>query len=220
MNVTGESFDYGPWRFLPNVDFGFTAAYFDQTGLYAYGRQPDAGLWNLSRLGGALALIEDEQALNAALGGYPAALQSGMIDAFHRRLGLAPLGAGDFEFVVALLHWMEKSGVPFERLFFDWFCGAPSAQRADRGPSSDLYGGDDFQPLRAELLARSPIALERLDHPYFSGSPETMLIDEVEALWAPIAENDDWSPLRAKIHRLGVMRDALSLDASRYAAGV
>ena len=39
MNVTGESFDYGPWRWLPKWEPGFTAAYFDQTGLYAFGRQ-------------------------------------------------------------------------------------------------------------------------------------------------------------------------------------
>ena len=50
INVTGESFDYGPWRFLPVLDPAFTAAYFDQTGLYAYGRQPDTLLWNLTRL--------------------------------------------------------------------------------------------------------------------------------------------------------------------------
>lgn len=37
INITGESFDYGPWRFLPVLEPGFTAAYFDETGLYAYG---------------------------------------------------------------------------------------------------------------------------------------------------------------------------------------
>ena len=41
INVTGESFDYGPWRFLPVLDPAFTAAYFDETGLYAY--RPPAG---------------------------------------------------------------------------------------------------------------------------------------------------------------------------------
>ena len=40
INVTGESFDYGPWRFLPRWDPAFTAAYFDHAGLYAFGRQP------------------------------------------------------------------------------------------------------------------------------------------------------------------------------------
>src|SRR5690606_5015887 len=42
MNVTGESFDYGPWRFLPRYDPMLTAAYFDHSGLYAFGRQPEA----------------------------------------------------------------------------------------------------------------------------------------------------------------------------------
>jgi len=42
LNLTGESFDYGPWRFLLYNDPGFTAAYFDETGLYAFGRQPEA----------------------------------------------------------------------------------------------------------------------------------------------------------------------------------
>jgi uncharacterized protein YdiU (UPF0061 family) len=42
MNITGESFDYGPWRWLPAWDAGFTAAYFDHSGLYAFGRQSEA----------------------------------------------------------------------------------------------------------------------------------------------------------------------------------
>ena len=42
FNVTGESFDYGPWRFLPYFDPSFTAAYFDHQRRYAFGRQPQA----------------------------------------------------------------------------------------------------------------------------------------------------------------------------------
>ena len=38
--VTGESFDYGPWRFLPHFEPGFTAAYFDEQGL----EMPEVGL--------------------------------------------------------------------------------------------------------------------------------------------------------------------------------
>ena len=62
LNVTGESFDYGPWRFLPHYDPGFTAAYFDQTGLYAFGRQPEAVFWNLKQLAGCLKLVADGRA--------------------------------------------------------------------------------------------------------------------------------------------------------------
>jgi len=42
MNITGESFDYGPYRFLPHLDPNYTAAYFDHGRLYAFGRQPEA----------------------------------------------------------------------------------------------------------------------------------------------------------------------------------
>jgi len=35
-----------------------------------------------------------------------------------------------------------------------------------------------------------------------------MLIDEVEAIWAPIAERDDWSSLHAKVAALRRMGEA------------
>ena len=41
FNITGETFDFGPWRFLPVSDPNFTAAYFDTQGLYRFGG--DAG---------------------------------------------------------------------------------------------------------------------------------------------------------------------------------
>jgi hypothetical protein len=37
-----------------------------------------------------------------------------------------------------------------------------------------------------------------------------MLIDEVEALWAPIAERDDWAPLHAKIAAIRRMGEAMA----------
>ena len=65
INITGESFDYGPWRFLDRFDPGFTAAYFDQTGLYAFARQPEALNWNLARLGECLIPLSSRAAIEA-----------------------------------------------------------------------------------------------------------------------------------------------------------
>jgi uncharacterized protein YdiU (UPF0061 family) len=216
MNVTGESFDYGPWRFLPYTDFAFTAAYFDRSGLYAYGRQPDAGLWNLSRLGGALTLVAKAEALNAALATFPQKLERAMVEAFFRRLGLQPSGEGDFDFVIALLQWMETTKIPFERVFFDWFCGGGA--RARQSAHAALYAAPEFADLRSRLEAFTPERPERLSHPYFAGEPQTMLIEEVEAIWARIAEADDWSMLTAKLERIAAMRAAHAFGASRYVA--
>ncbi len=78
MDITGESFDYGPFRFLPTYDPSFVAAYFDHGGLYAYGRQPRAVFWNLHQLAEALGLLGEPNSLARALDGFEAH--------YHRRL--------------------------------------------------------------------------------------------------------------------------------------
>ena len=209
MNVTGESFDYGPWRFAPTADPAFTAAYFDETGLYAYGRQSEAAAWNLSRLGGALTLVAETDALNEEFSVFPPAFEDAMADAFFRRLGLRRTGGEDFALVAALLSWMGETGAPFERVFFDWFAGNASAARPSASPLAGAYAAADFAPVRALLTGAEPERPERLAHPYFRKSqPVTMLIDEVEAIWAPIAENDDWSRLAAKLEEIRGLREA------------
>ncbi|WP_051881422.1 protein adenylyltransferase SelO family protein [Parvularcula oceani] len=201
MNVTGESFDYGPWRFLPKVDPGFTAAYFDHAGLYAYGRQAEAVLWNLGQLGGALLPLSGEDALNEALGAFPAAYQEAVADAFFARLGLTRGGGEeDGAFVQDLLRWMQMSGAPFEQTMFDLFCGKAGTARRAASPSAALYAAAAFAPLAERLDAMKPERPERLDAPYFARpEPETLVIEEVERVWDRIDEADDWSAFEEKI---------------------
>ena len=217
MNVTGESFDYGPWRFLPHLDLGFTAAYFDQTGLYAYGRQPDAAVWNLSRLGGVFSLVTDAAPLNAALAHFPQAFEAAMVEAFFARLGITPPEEDAYGFVIAWMQWLEQSRAPFEQAFFDWFAGAASEARAMGGPNAALYAEPAFAEIRARLAGFDPVRPDRLHHDYFKWTaPATLLIDEVEALWAPIAEEDDWSAFDRKIADIRTARAAYGFDASAF----
>lgn len=219
MNVTGESFDYGPWRFAPTADPGFTAAYFDQTGLYAFGRQAEAAAWNLAQFGGALSLIADTDALTEQLQTYGALYEAAMADAYFARLGLKRTGDEDFAVVGDLLRWMTETGAPYQQVFFDWFCGAASTARADASPAAELYAQDKFQAIRETLTDYDADRPERLSHPYFAqGKPCGMLIDEVEAIWAPIAEHDDWSLFEAKLEAIAQMRNAYDFEASRFGA--
>jgi uncharacterized protein YdiU (UPF0061 family) len=66
INITGESFDYGPWRFTEYWDPQFTAAYFDESGLYAFGRQAEALHWNLGQLAVALRLVSEAHRIRLA----------------------------------------------------------------------------------------------------------------------------------------------------------
>ncbi len=217
MNMTGESFDYGPWRFAPIADPEFTAAYFDQTGLYAFGRQAEATAWNLAQLGGALAHIADADALTDALRCFGDDYERAMAAQYFKRLGLKPGGADDYATVKALLGWMTASGAPYEQVFYDWFCGSQS--RANESPARDFYATPDFAPVREKLLAAEVDDPERLERAYFQrAQPCTMLIDEVEAIWSAIADRDDWSVFEEKLGAIAEMREAYEFKASEYSA--
>ena len=217
INITGESFDYGPWRFLPAYDPAFTAAYFDETGLYAFGRQPDALAWNLTRLAECLMPLSTVELLEPALNAYWPAFRQAVAHAVLDRFGLRPLGEEqDAEFVTALFAFLMESKAPYEQVFFDWYGGRLSEGRAGRSPSADHYASPAFAPLRAQLPVREPRPGLRLDHPYFARStPRSMLIDEMESLWAPIAETDDWRPLHEALGEIAAMRTAYSIEAGQ-----
>jgi uncharacterized protein YdiU (UPF0061 family) len=200
INITGESFDYGPWRFLPHYEPGFTAAYFDSSGLYAYGRQPATLFWNLQRLAQCLLPLCDEETLVAALETFPKALEEGLIAAMLGRLNLARRDpTSDLDFLSILYDVLEATKAPFEQFFFDWQGGRASEARAARSPSAEIYRSAAFAPLKDALAAYEVAVPERLSHPYFAEEkPETLLIEEVESLWEPIAQMDDWKPVYAK----------------------
>ncbi len=215
LNVTGESFDYGPWRFLPRYEPGFTAAYFDQTGLYAFARQPEAVFWNLTQLAGCLKLVTEPGPLVEALNEFGSAYIRELRAAFLRRLGVRSLGeAADQRLLDATLALLREHGdaIRWEPLFFDWFAGFSSADRALRGPRRAAWQGEAFDAFRFALFEHDPERPERLEHPVFARTePEELLIDEVEAIWAAIAERDDWAPFEAKLANIEAARTAYRL---------
>lgn len=218
LNVTGESFDYGPWRFLPHYDPAFTAAYFDQTGLYAFARQPEAVFWNLTQLAGALKPVADgPEGLTEALNSFGPAYIRELRAAFLMRLGVLSLGeAADQRLLDAALALLRENGeaMRWEPLFFDWFGGFASSARALSGPRGKLYQGEAFDAFRFALMEHEPDRIERLEHPMFAArEPEEMLIGEVETIWSAIAADDDWSPLNAKLARLEAARTAWGFRA-------
>jgi uncharacterized protein YdiU (UPF0061 family) len=210
INITGESFDYGPWRFLPHYDPGFTAAYFDQTGLYAFGRQPDALAWNLTRLAECLLPMAEREVLEEALNRFWPAFRSELATAYLDRLGLQSNGeAKDMEMLGLLMRFMGETQAPYEQVLFDWRGGMLSGERAAAGPIASLYEGEAFAPLRQALADFGPVGDANLGYSYFARStPRTMLIDELEAIWAPIAEEDDWSLFTATLAEIDEMAEA------------
>jgi serine/tyrosine/threonine adenylyltransferase len=120
INITGESFDYGPWRFTEYWDPAFTAAYFDHHGLYSFGRQAEAMHWDLAQLAISLRLICDSAPLVEALERFPGQFQAAIIRRFLWRLGVPSRGeTEDRALVEESERAMIKDKIPIARFFHE-----------------------------------------------------------------------------------------------------
>ena len=214
MNITGESFDYGPYRFLPIYDLEFTAAYFDQTGLYAYGRQPESVLWNLEQLALSLTLINTPEELTPSLQEFAPAFNRAIVTRLLMRLGLESLGeVRDGELFTGVFEFLASEKIPFEQFFFDWYGGGLN-QRPRKNAATDFYKGEAFDAFLKSLdgfkaNSQALSHLQEQSNAYFANpKPCTLLIDEIESIWLAIDKNDDWSLFETKITEIRKMRAA------------
>jgi uncharacterized protein YdiU (UPF0061 family) len=202
INITGESFDYGPWRFAVDLDPGFTAAYFDHGGLYAYGRQPDAIRWNLKQLALALEPIGDRTRLADAVSTFSSAYVRNSTHAWLRRLGIAPESElRDRALVHRIIRALAESRLPLDRFVYDWFGGGSATERALTGPLGALYRRRWFAPTRQALESRSPCATAD-QWVNAAPGPVSLPIEAVRSIWQSIAERNDWQPFLNKIQAI------------------
>ena len=192
MNISGESFDYGPWRWLPKWDPAFTAAYFDHNGLYAFGRQPEALHWNCGQLAVALRQLVPAEPLIAALNRFAPLYQQALAAQFLWRLGLEPQGfEADAAFIAHAERAMRESGASPDVFFHRHRFGANPPERE--------FG--------AALRGYRAVGA---DHPLWQeAAPPTLVVDEVERIWAAIDTADDWEPLAQQVLAIRRLGDAL-----------
>ena len=206
INITGESFDYGPYRFAPRYDRSFTAAYFDHSGLYAFGRQAEALHWNLHQLALALRTVAETDSLVPAFSEYPLRFEAELRIAVLGRLGVRPRDdATDLALLQAMESALETTGLPLDRFYFDWRGG----RRRGPSPAEASYALPAFAPFVAAIAGYAPAA--DTAHPYWSDpEPCALLIDEIESIWAAIDESDDWAPFHGKIAAIRRMGAAMT----------
>jgi uncharacterized protein YdiU (UPF0061 family) len=186
MNISGESFDYGPWRWLPQWNPGFTAAYFDHSGLYSFGRQPEAVLWNCGQFAVALRMLTETAPLVAALERFGPLYQQAMCRRFIWRLGLQSRGMeADTALIQAAERKMTDTGESPDRFFFN--------HRSGRAADDSDFG---------QLLGNYAPAAEINDPFWTEEAPPSLVIEEVERIWSAIDEHDDWSALYDKVSQI------------------
>jgi uncharacterized protein YdiU (UPF0061 family) len=201
INITGESFDYGPYRFAQVWDPDFTAAYFDHNGLYSFGRQPEALQWNVFQLAGALRLVAPLESLKPSLEAFGERYNAALTAALLTRLGVAPrVPVSDRALAETLVTTLEATRTSLDKFWFDWRGGKR------RAPGYDAPEFDAFVRLVGDYAPAAP-----RDHAYWSdAAPCGLAIGEIEAIWERIAAADDWSGFTAKVAAIRRMGGALA----------
>ena len=94
--ISGETIDYGPCAFMDAFHPRRVYSSIDSQGRYAWGSQPDIGLWNVTRFAETLLpLLSDDRSTaigiaEAAISGYPERFRREYSARFRAKLGLPP----------------------------------------------------------------------------------------------------------------------------------
>ncbi|MDA1185878.1 MAG: YdiU family protein [Acidobacteria bacterium] len=217
MAISGETIDYGPCAFMDVFHPRCVFSSIDRGARYAYGNQPDIGLWNLTRFAETLLpLLSDDvetakgQA-EAVLSGYPARFGVQATARFRAKLGLpAEAPAELIQECLDLLAAEEADFTLFFRQLTRVAAGEASETIATMCRSSEAFNtwfaawrhAADPAAHLADMRAANPILIprnHRVEHAIQRGyagdfAPFHRL---VEALAAPYAEQSDYADLEA-----------------------
>ncbi|MGA1601158.1 MAG: protein adenylyltransferase SelO [Prochlorothrix sp.] len=219
MSITGESFDYGPYAFIPTYNPRFTAAYFDHYGRYCYGNQAPICKLNLELLQRPLGMITEVEALKAELEAFDEHFRLAYLDRMVQRLGFNPAQVSEPEELVRstleLLQttqvnygvffsrlrrqfspqWRENSGlIPLDLV--------DSTEEGAQAPPQSLW--ETWRDRYHYLLQALPEAeLEGVQNQLDRWNGHTYLTrPHIEAVWAAIDQADDWEPFYALVNKL------------------
>ena len=220
INVTGESFDYGPWRFLPTLRSRVHRRLFRSDRALRLRPPAEPLIWNLTRLAECLLPLAPQADLENALAGLAPVFRQAYVEETLRRLGVESLGEEEDDgFLQLFWSFVHDSGAPFEQVVFDCYGGAARTAAREKSPCAPLYAGAGFGPLRAALDARPLRPGAHPDHLYFARpTPCTMLHPEVEAILAAVAA-DDWSLFEGKLKEIAVVAEAYGTGLRGQPAG-
>ncbi len=207
MSITGESFDYGPYAFIPTYNPSFIAAYFDYYGRYCYGNQPSICHLNLQMLQEALKAIIDKGEMEAGLERFDEYYEAEYISLMLKKLGFVELPHPQAEELLNLtVEFLRDSQVGYHQFFYEMARTFSSKWRDEPGfvmNSSDIVpvpGAsrifDDWCILYHKIL--NDLESDRIDviaQTLTVHNPKTALLRPViESIWEPIAQEDNWQP--------------------------
>lgn len=209
MSITGESFDYGPYAFIPSYDPQFTAAYFDYFRRYSYGRQPAICQLNLAALQEPLGAAIDPADMEYSLANFDEHYQVEYKKLMLKKLGFSQMEIPQlnqlFEFTLLLLKDTQIGYHDFfshltQEFSADWRDDANSILKLAI-PAEYL---NNWRSLYQEILTQNELdEIDNIAQTLKQSNPKTALLRPViESVWEPIASEDNWQPFNDLLKRI------------------
>ena len=208
MSITGESFDYGPYAFIPTYNSLFTAAYFDYGGLYSYGNQPYICRLNLEMLQLPLAVVIPASELATGLASFERYYQYYYQQKMLKKLGFEQFQLPEMEQLVKeTITLLKDTQIGYHAFFAElaqWFNlgwrEEPTIILENSSLQKDLSKKSSnfprWQAIYQQILKQLPeekmVTIADNLNKY---NPKTALVrDVIESVWEPIAYEDNWQP--------------------------
>ncbi|NRB08796.1 MAG: YdiU family protein [Richelia sp.] len=207
MSITGESFDYGPYAFIPNYDPSFTAAYFDYYGRYSYSHQPGICRHNLELLQKALKDVIPLADMEEGIKAFDKEYRREYHDLMLKKLGFEQLDISQGEELLkSTLAFLNHYPVSYHDFFADlartfsnkWRDDAANilkcSEIGDSLGSTELFF--NWSGIYHQILTNlSPDELEKASQVLNQNNPQTVILRPViESVWESISEDDNWQP--------------------------
>jgi len=107
FSILGLTLDYGPYGFVEEYEPGLICNHSDETGRYAFDRQPTIGLWNCFALGEALSSLLSKDEIEAALARYEHVYRATFLELLRAKLGVLGERDDDAELALELFRLLE-----------------------------------------------------------------------------------------------------------------
>jgi len=215
MSITGESFDYGPYAFIPSYNPLFTAAYFDYYSRYCYGYQPAICQLNLEMLQVPLAAVISKTDMEVGLAKFWEYYQLHYQQLMLQKLGLENLLMPEAEDLVKLtVQVLQETKCGYHAFFSQLSDLFDQSWRKDvntilsepdflqsLGKSESLAG---WRSLYHRILQRlSDDEMVEVGKRMRRWNPKTVLLrPQIEAVWEPIALEDNWESFYDLVRRI------------------
>ncbi len=207
MSITGESFDYGPFAFLPTYQPDFTAAYFDYAGRYSYENQPGICKLNLEILQKPLVAVLNQGDMDEALEAFDDRYAQTYQNLMWQKLGLTgEINDQGLKLLNATLELLDSTQIGYHQFF-----RLITERWADKWHQdfnliiSDadwlpVEGKESIKNLWQQLYQQSigsltPEQLSLVGETLTKTNPATVpLRPLIEEVWESIAQEDNWQP--------------------------